>query len=275
MRMISKIFSSPLGASKSRRFSMARLKIHHGGAWKVAYADFVTAMMALFMVLWLTAQDNEDLKEMAKVFQDPFNTPMDKSSGILEREGSAGEQNIGSERGRAKISDMKVLMNMAQAFMKLLNVDSSDPEKSIDLEVTSDGLRVTLYDRDANPFFVKNTADYTEWGEFVIETMSWLVLRHRFKVRVEGYVSEGFKGPEPDYTVWELSSDRANVTRRLLELYGVDRKQFEGVSSYGDSHPLPFMHPTAEANDRVSISLVLSETFNTLGFEENFDSLVK
>jgi chemotaxis protein MotB len=275
MRTILKTFSSPAGASRSKRFSMARLGTHHGGAWKVAYADFVTAMMALFMVLWLTAQDSKDLEEMAKVFKDPFNTPMDKSAGILEGEGSAGEQSMGKERGRAKISDMKVLMNMAQAFMKLLNVDSSDPEKSIDLEVTSDGLRVTLYDRDANPFFVDNTAEYTEWGEFVVETMSWLVHRHRFKVRVDGYVSEGFKSQGPDYTVWELSSDRANVTRRLMEIYGVDGEQFEGVSSYGDSQPLPFIHPTAEANDRVSISLVLSETFNTLGFEENFDSLVK
>ena len=254
---------------------MAQLGTNHGGAWKVAYADFVTAMMALFMVLWLTAQDNEDLVEMAKVFQDPFNTPMDKSSGILEGEESPREESMGRERGRAKISDMKVLTNMAQAFMELLNIDHSDPEKSIELEVTSDGLRVTLYDRDANPFFVDNTADYTEWGAFVVETMSWLVHRHRFKVRVEGFVSEGFEGPNTDYTVWELSSDRANVTRRMMQLYGVDGKQFEGVSSYGDSQPLPFMPPTADANDRVSISLVLSETFNTLGFEDSLDSLVK
>lgn len=194
---------------------MAKSGTHHGGAWKVAYADFVTAMMALFMVLWLTQQNEEDLKEMAKVFQDPYNTPMDQSMGVLEGEGSAGMENAGREKGRAKISDMKVLMNMAEEFMKMLNVDSADPEKSIDLEVTSDGLRVTLYGRDAHPFFVENTANYTDWGEFVIETMSWLVHRHRFKVRIDGFVAEGFKGQGPDYTVWELSSDRANITRRL------------------------------------------------------------
>lgn len=254
---------------------MAKSGIHHGGAWKVAYADFVTAMMALFMVLWLTAQDGEDLKAMAKAFQDPHNTPLDQSMGVLEAEGMAGQENMGQEKGRAKISDMKVLMNMAQSFMRLLNVDSSDPEKSIDLEVTSDGLRVTLYDRDANPFFVENTAKYTDWGEFVVETMSWLVHRHHFKVRIDGYVSEGFQGQGDDYTVWELSSDRANITRRLMERYGVSGEQFEGVSAFGDSQPLPFMHPSAEANDRVSISLVLSETFNTLELEDDFDPLVK
>lgn len=252
---------------------MARTGTHHGGAWKVAYADFVTAMMALFMVLWLTAQNSEDLAQMAKVFQDPFNTPLDKSMGVLEGEGDAGEETAGQERGRARFADMRVLLNMAEAFMQLLNVDSADPEKSIDLEVTSDGLRVTLYDRDAHPFFVENTAEYTDWGEFVLETISWLVGRHPFKARIEGFVSEGFEGDGESYTAWELSSDRANSTRRLMQYYGVDGDQFEGVSSFGDTQPLPFMDPSAEANDRVSISLVLSESFDTLEFEDDLETL--
>ncbi len=174
---------------------------HHGGAWKVAYADFVTAMMALFMVLWLTSQSEEERIQMAQFFQDPYNTPLDASMGVLPQEGAAQENNTeGQKKGKAKISDIKVLLNMAQAFMELLNVDSADPEKSIELEVTSDGLRVTLYDRDAHPFFVENTATYTDWGEFVIEQMSWLVHRHYFKVSVDGYVSEGFQAEATDYS---------------------------------------------------------------------------
>ncbi len=66
----------------------------------------------------------------------------------------------------------------------------------------------------------------------------------------------------------ELSSDRANATRRLMQFYGVDPAQFQKISAFGDTQPLPFMHPTADANDRISISLVLSETFNSLDFEE-------
>ncbi len=252
---------------------MARTGTHHGGAWKVAYADFVTAMMALFMVLWLTAQNSEDLAEMAKVFQDPFNTPLDKSMGVLEGEGDAGDQTAGRERGRARFSDMRVLMNMAEAFMRLLNVDSADPDKSIEMEIVGDRLRVTLYDRDAHPFFVENTADYTDWGGFVLETISWLVGRHPFKARIEGFVSEGFEGEGSEYTAWELSSDRANSTRRLMEYYGVDSEQFEGISSFGDSSPLPFMDPSAEANDRVSISLVLSESFDSLELEDDLETL--
>lgn len=239
----------------------------------MAYADFVTAMMALFMVLWLTSQSQEERAEMARYFQDPYNTPMDKTMGVLEGEGSSGDNAEGRKKGKVNVSDMKVLMSMAQAFMRLLNVDSSDPERSIDLDVTSDGLRVTLYDRDAHPFFIENTAEYTDWGKFVIETMAWLVRRHEFKVRIDGYVAEGYQSGDPDYSDWELSSDRANSTRRLMNYYGVHGEQFEGVSGFGSSDPLPFITPTAEANDRVSISLILSETFDQSKLDLDFDPL--
>ena len=82
---------------------------------------------------------------------------------------------------------MKVLYQMAEEFMRLLNVENANPDKKpVDIEVTSDGLRVTLYDRDAHPFFVDNSAQYTEWGQFVVENLAWLVQRHTFKVRIAG-----------------------------------------------------------------------------------------
>jgi len=245
---------------------------HCGGAWKVAYADFVTAMMALFMVLWLTSQDEQLLQEMAQYFQDPYNTPMDSSMGIMDGEGSSGADQ-GKSKGKADISEMRVLYEMAQEFMRLLNIDTANPNQTpVDLEVTSDGLRVTLYDRDAHPFFAENSAEYTQWGKFVIEQLSWLVQRHNFKIRVDGFVSKGFEGKGLDYSAWELSSDRANATRRYLEHFGVSSPQFQSVTSYGNTQPLPFMHPTAEANDRVSISLVLSESYDSMEeFRKNID----
>ncbi|MBK1878451.1 flagellar motor protein MotB [Pelagicoccus mobilis] len=251
---------------------MKQTGTHHGGAWKVAYADFVTAMMALFMVLWLTSQNESLKRELSEYFQDPYNTPMDNSMGVIDSksEGQPKKDTQGQAKGKAEISDFKVLYDMAQEFMRLLNIESSDPDqKPIDLDVTSDGLRVTLYDRDAHPFFVENTADYTPWGAFVVETLAWLVQRHGFMVRVDGYVSEGFEGDGWDYTAWELSSDRANMTRRLLERYGVRAGQFKAVTAHGTTEPLPFVHPSAEANDRVSISLVLSELYNSLEDRES------
>ncbi len=250
---------------------MAGMKAHHGGAWKVAYADFVTAMMALFMVLWLVSQRPDLAEPMAKFFQDPYNTPLDNSMGLLDSEGNGeGNSTEGQARGKTDISDIGVLYEMAKDLMRLLNIDKLNPdERPVDIEVTNDGLRITLYDRDAHPFFIENTAEYTEWGKFVIENMSWLVGRHSFKIRVDGYVSDGFEGDGLEYSAWELSSDRANATRRYLEYYGVRAQQFESITSHGDKKPLPFIHPEADSNDRVSISLVLSETFNI------YDSLVE
>lgn len=248
---------------------------HHGGAWKVAFADFMTAMMALFMVLWLTAQNESLRKDLAKFFQDPYNTPMDNSMGVIKSDSTPqASKDQGQTKGKAEISDFKVLYEMAQEFMRLLNIESANPDqKPVDLDVTSDGLRVTLYDRDAHPFFVENTADYTPWGSFVIQTLAWLMQRHNFKVRVDGFVAEGFQGDGWEYTAWELSSDRANITRRLLERYGVRAAQFQSVTSYGATNPLPYMDPSSEANDRVSISLVLSAGFNIL--EEREKEMLK
>ncbi len=237
---------------------------HHGGAWKVAYADFVTAMMAFFMVLWLISQRPDLAEPMSKFFQDPYNTPLDNSMGLLDSEGDGeGGSTEGAVRGKTDIADVGVLYEMAKDLMRLLNIDKLNPdERPVDIEITNDGLRITLYDRDAHPFFIENTAEFTEWGQWVIQEMSWLLGRHSFKIRVDGYVSQGFEGEGLQYSAWELSSDRANATRRNLEYYGVRAGQFSSVTSHGDKKPLPFIHPEADSNDRVSISLVLGETFS-------------
>ncbi len=242
---------------------MAGNNSHHGGAWKVAYADFVTAMMALFMVLWLTSQDEETLSKMAKYFQDPYNTPMDNSMGVMDKQGASNQDSSGKDRGKAEISEIKTLYEMAQEFMRLLNVDSIDPDnRPVDIEVTSDGLRITLYDRAAHPFFVDKGSEYTEWGKFVIETMAWLLERQNFKIRVDGHVSAGYQGESAAYTAWELSTDRANATRRYLEYYRVNPRKFNRVTGFGSTVSLPELDPGSDSNDRVTISLVLSEKYN-------------
>jgi len=247
---------------------------HHGGAWKVAYADFVTAMMALFMVLWLTSQDESLKRDLAQYFQDPYNTPMDNSMGVLDKKSDGGDasKNQGQSRGKSEISDFKVLYEMAQEFMRLLNIDTIDADDNpVDIEVTSDGLRVTLYNREAHPFFEEGSAAFTPWGEFVVEAMAWLVQRHDFEARIDGHVAASPEGEEEPAAgagerpgSWELSSARANATLRALERFGVPSRQFHAVTAHGAAAPLPFLDPTAGANDRVSISLVLAATYNKL-----------
>src|SRR5688500_1939587 len=128
-----------------------------GGAWKVAYADFVTAMMALFMVLWISAQDKEILIATSQYFQNPFLSPIDATSGVLPFNDIKASNSSGSEQGWEKAQDrtrqiqMTFLNTVAADFYRLLHLDENLEGKPIDIQVTTDGLRVALFDRAKRP----------------------------------------------------------------------------------------------------------------------------
>ena len=236
---------------------------HHGGAWKVAYADFVTAMMALFMVLWISAQDQEILIATSQYFQNPFRAPLTATSGVLpfnsnQTSRSSGEKE-GSEKDAKKMQiEMTFLNSVAAEFYRLLNLDKDLAEKPLDIQVTSDGLRITLFDRIRQPLFVEDTAEFTEWGTFVMQNLSWSVERHQFRVAIDGHTRANLKLSRPDYSAWELSTDRANAARRSLVHYAVDAGAIERVTGYADTRPMEGELPESEANQRVTLSLALS-----------------
>lgn len=244
---------------------MARKKAaaHHGGAWKVAYADFVTAMMALFMVLWISAQDQKILIATSRYFQNPFRSPMDATSGVLpfnsNKTNTTSGENEGEEKvdGKKKI-EMAFLNSVAADFYRLLHLDKDFTDKPIDIQVTTDGLRITLFDRMKKPLFVGNTAEFTEWGRFVMQNISWTIDRHHFRVTIDGHTKAKLPPLGPNYSAWELSSDRANAARRSLVLYAVEPDQIERITGYGDTRPLAGEMPEAEANQRITLSLSLS-----------------
>ncbi|MEO5961723.1 MAG: flagellar motor protein MotB [Opitutaceae bacterium] len=237
---------------------------HHGGAWKVAYADFVTAMMALFMVLWISAQDDKILIATSKYFQNPFHSPMQATSGVLPFNSNKTSQSEGKESGTEKEQDRKnqievtFLSSVAADFYRLLHLDESFADKPIDIQVTTDGLRVTLYDRAKRPLFVDNTTTFTEWGQFVLQSMAWMVDHHKFHVTIDGHTRTKLALPNPEYSSWELSSDRANAARRLLVHYAVDAALIERVTGYAASKPLSGEPPDSESNQRVTLNLTLS-----------------
>ena len=243
---------------------MARKKAaaHHGGAWKVAYADFVTAMMALFMVLWISAQDTKILLATSRYFQTPFNSPMDATSGILPFDTNKASSSDGQDSGGEKSSsmrdmDLQFLNSVAKDFFRLVQVSEDLAEKPIDIQVTSDGLRVTLYDRARRPLFDENTAEFTEWGRFIMQSLAWLIDRHQFFVVIEGHTKRGLVLPREDYTAWELSADRANAARRSLTFYAVENSLIERVTGFADTRPVPFQPVESEGNQRVTLSLTM------------------
>lgn len=233
----------------------------------MAYADFVTAMMALFMVLWICSQDKEVLVATSRYFQQPFNSPLTASSGVLNLDGKvASEKSAKSSQSEdstqggkpqtdARAVDLQFLNSLAKDFYRLLHMDQDLKDKPIDIQVTSDGLRITLFDRPSKPLFEENTAEFTEWGRFVIQSLAWMIDRQKFMVMIDGHTRKGLNLPKADYGAWELSADRANAARRALTYYAVDPALISRVTGYSDTRPVPLEAPEAESNQRVTLSL--------------------
>ncbi len=243
---------------------MAKKKeAHHGGAWKVAFADFMTAMMALFLVLWIAAQDQEILIATSQYFQSPFNSPLDNTSGVLPFESNSTPRTNDADEGKGKgqsesAVDLSAMQALAREFYRLLNVSETDPNNPISVEVTSNGLRVTLFDRANRPVFVRDSSDFTEWGDIMMQNLAWLIDRQRFRIVVEGYTRAGITTPKKEYNDWDLSTDQAQAVRRALTYYAVDPSRFASLSGFGSTVPLPGELPDSEKNQRVVLSLSMS-----------------
>jgi len=102
---------------------------------------------------------------------------------------------------------------------------------------------------------VGDTAKFTEFGDSLMQSLSWMIERNHFQVIIDGHTRAGLKLPSGDYSAWDLSADRANATRRLLVHYAVDPAQIERVAGYGDTLSLAGEKPESESNERVTLSL--------------------
>lgn len=230
-----------------------------GGAWKVAYADFVTAMMALFMVLWISAQDQEILLATSQYFQSPFNSPLDASTGVLSMAASGGPDNSMEKVDPSSMVDLSMLNKLAANFTKALDIDQNDSDAPVEVKVTNEGLKLTVFDRNDRPLFEEKSDKFTKWGDFVIQNLAWGMDRYKFRIRIDGHTAAGPSDSDGEYSGWELSSDRANATRRALQYYAVEPERFERVTGFADTQPLPGRDPESELNQRIEISLVVLE----------------
>jgi len=235
---------------------------HHGGAWKVAYADFVTAMMALFMVLWISAQDEEIRLATSRYFQNPFQIT-DSANSVMQFEPSRPKEDAIEnefEPSRPQQPDIQFLHELASEFYRLLNIEESE-ESPIDIQITPEGLRITLYDRARQPLFKDGTDEFTEWGSFVMQNLAWIMDRHEMQVRIDAVTAKDTVEERPGYGPWELTADRANETRRQLEHYALSPDKVARVTGYGDRKTLEGIPPTDQQNQRVEISLEVTEAF--------------
>lgn len=238
---------------------MARKHGAHGGAWKVAYADFVTAMMALFLVLWLSSQDQKIKEAIARSFRNPFMSVTKESTGIIPNK---EYHSVKAESGKfdaASAVELNMLRRLNEDLLKALNTQEPEDEQTVRMELTPDGLRISVFDRARKPVFQPNSDQFTPYGAWVFSTLAWQIARYRsFQVELEGH-TEKVASPPPDAPdPWELTSGRANTARRELVKHGVLSEQIKKVAGYADTVPMPGMAPEDEVNRRVSVMLKVS-----------------
>lgn len=236
---------------------------HHGGAWKVAYADFVTAMMAFFLVMWLVTQSSQVKENVAAYFRDPIGfSSQSGGSGILP--GGPNLMNPNQQSSLATPDDSKRLQRerLQKKADEILKAFHDIPElarlaKNIEVEVTEEGLRIQLMEGEKGTFFDLGSSRMSEEGVEALATIAKLVAPIDHDVALEGHTdSKPYSGAK-GYTNWELSADRANVARRVLGEHGVTNGRVRAIRGYADTRLRFPESPLDPRNRRIAI-VVLS-----------------
>jgi chemotaxis protein MotB len=241
---------------------------HHGGSWKVAYADFVTAMMALFLCLWLTSQDVKIKEAVERAFRNPFSNVTKESVGIIpNNDHSATYQQQGHFQSVSAV-EMETMRHLSDDLSRLLK--QNEDVTSVRIDLTPEGLNINIFDRAQKPIFHPNTPIFTDYGSWVFSTLAWEISRYTtFHIEIEGHTEAKAEGRSVTHGKWELSTDRANMARRVIVDNGVADKQIFKVSGFGDTSPMAGYEPDDEINRRVTVLLKLKESVQALSSQSD------
>ncbi|HUU45242.1 MAG TPA: flagellar motor protein MotB [Acidobacteriota bacterium] len=233
---------------------------HHGGAWKVALADFMTAMMAFFLVMWIMAQSKEIKEGVGGYFRDPVGFSEKIGMGIMNGTPSAltfsrPGSNLTEVERRTQEQVVRTRLKetgreIVDALLALPGL--SDMGDQIEVDLVDEGLRIRLMESDDSTFFALSSADLGPRGMEVFSTIGRILGTLDYDVILEGH-TDSRQFPDRRYTNWELSSDRANTARRVLEASGLEPERILMVRAYGDRRLRYADRPDDPANRRVAI----------------------
>jgi chemotaxis protein MotB len=215
---------------------------HHGGAWKVAYADFVTAMMSLFIVLWLLSSSKPVREAVAGYFKDPSGTAAKIGSNMA----GTGENFILTKDDMPKLKD--------QLELKIRQMDDFEKLKShVEITVTSEGLRIELLESASGTFFDSGSPKLNADGRELLVTLAQELGKLPNKLSIEGHTDSKPYATSGNYGNWELSTDRANAARRLMQANGVGPDQVTQVRGFSDQRLRKPDNPLDPSNRRISL----------------------
>ncbi len=275
---------------------------HHGGAWKVAYADFVTAMMAFFLLLWLlNVSTDEQLNAISNYF-DPTHPKVSKDTsgagGVMgglsmspqgsmatdvqtisspQPSGSAVNNKTAVKSSKTKeeaaVEKAKEMMRreeqkkFEQAKEQIKKAIESDPElqelsKNLLVDITPEGLRIQVIDQEGKPMFASGSARMFDKTRGLMEKVAEVIKAMPNEISIRGHTDSVPYGSGAEYTNWELSSDRANSTRRVLLDADLPQERLNNVVGKADTDHLVPDKPNDPTNRRISIILLKEELTN-------------
>jgi chemotaxis protein MotB len=222
---------------------------HHGGAWKVAYADFVTAMMALFIVLWLMNTSKPIQEAVSGYFKDPSGTSKKVGSDVAGPPKKEVAKRDNMEQLKA---ELEKAMSEVSNFAKF--------KSHIVMTITNEGLRIELTESAGGTFFDSGSARITGDSVGVISALAEELGKLPNKLAIEGHTDSKPYGPGAIYTNWELSSDRANAARRLMQANGVAPDQVTQVRGFSNQRLRMPENPMDPSNRRISVIVKYLDT---------------
>ena len=226
---------------------------HHGGAWKVAYADFVTAMMALFIVLWIVGQSKQVKEYIANYFKDPGaafeNTKASLNGGKIGAGEATAEEFLKRQEANLQAVGKEIMKEIAG------KPGLSDLSKQIRIEVVKEGLRIELLESPNAVFFDVGTANMHDDTKKLLAVIAAGIRDLPNHLILEGHTDSRRYSSALGYTNFELRTDRANSARRVLVAEGLPEVRFDEVRGYADTMLRNAADPLDAANRRISIIL--------------------
>ncbi|WP_148715647.1 flagellar motor protein MotB [Chitinolyticbacter meiyuanensis] len=245
---------------------------HHGGAWKIAYADFVTAMMAFFLLMWLLGSVS---KGNLKGISDYFNNPLKVSSSGGEGAGAAeslikgGGKDLTQDAGQMKkggaeeteiAHDRKRLSELKRKFEAIMNDKARDNTRlkefksQLRLDMVAEGLRIQIVDAQSRPMFKSGSSEMESYAKDVLHEIAQLLNEVPNTVSLSGHTdAQQFASGLRGFSNWELSADRANASRRELVFGGLGEDKVLRVNGFASEIPLDTKNIYNPVNRRISI----------------------
>jgi chemotaxis protein MotB len=221
----------------------------HGGAWKVAYADFVTALMALFIVLWLMNSSKPIQEAVGGYFRDPNGSGQKTGT----RLGGAGDAGALKQQDMTKLKD-----DLMRAMGKMANFEKLN--KLIEMTVTPEGLQIELMEDPKGTFFENGSAQPTVTMQNLLKVLAPEAGKLPNSISIEGHTDSTPYSDSTKYGNWELSADRANAARRMMENDGLRPEQVVQVRGFADRKLRKPQQPTDASNRRITVLIQYMDT---------------